>query len=283
MIGTAEARGTATRCAVIGSPIAHSMSPALHSAAYRYLGLENWEYGRFDVAEAELRGFLDGLDATWRGLSLTMPLKTVAIDCVDEVSQTVERTSAINTILLAAGHRTGDNTDVSGMVEALRERGAARVSAAAVLGGGATARSSLVALAEYADSVTVYVRATARIAALRGTADALGLQLTIADWGDRRRGLAEPLLVSTTPAGATDDLVAALPKRPGILLDVVYAPWPTALAGAWAAAGGPVAGGADLLVHQAARQVELMTGRSVPVEVLRLASETATQERVQPF
>lgn len=259
------------RCGVLGSPIAHSLSPALHNAAYRYLGLDDWEYGRFEVTESELAAFLDGLDESWRGLSLTMPLKHVALECVDEMSAVAERTGAINTILFENGRRIGDNSDVFGIVEAIRERGVDRVATASVLGGGATARSALVALRELADSATVYVRTPTRTPQLESTAAALDLPIRIAPWAERSRALEAPLVVSTTPKGGTDDLAGAVPSRPGMLLDVVYAPWPTLLAHAWSQAGGPVAGGREMLVHQAVRQVELMTGRSVPVRVLREA------------
>ena len=261
------------RCGVLGSPIAHSLSPALHNAAYRYLGLDDWEYGRFEVTESELAAFLDGLDESWRGLSLTMPLKYVALECVDEMSAVAERTGAINTILFENGRRIGDNSDVFGIVEAIRERGVDRVATAGVLGGGATARSALVALRELADSATVYVRTPTRIPQLQSTAAALDLPISIAPWAERSRALEAPLVLSTTPTGGTDDLAGAVPSRPGMLLDVVYAPWPTRLAHAWSQAGGPVAGGREMLVHQAVRQVELMTGRSVPVRVLREAGE----------
>ena len=260
-----------TRCAVLGSPIAHSLSPALHTAAYRYLGLDDWEYCRFEVTESGLADFLDGLDDRWRGLSLTMPLKYVALECVDELSELAVRTEAVNTILIENDGRTGDNTDVFGIVEAIRERGVHRVPGASVLGGGATARSALVALRELADSVTVYIRNPARIPHLESTASSLGLPISVAPWTERRRALEAPLVVSTTPAGTTDDLADAVPGRPGVLLDVVYAPWPTPLAHAWSQAAGPVAGGRDMLVHQAVRQVELMTGRAVPNQVLREA------------
>jgi shikimate dehydrogenase len=143
-----------------------------------------------------------------------------------------------------------------------------------VLGGGATARSALVALRELADFATVYIRSPERGPHLESTARALGLPIELAPWSARAQALSAPLVVSTTPTGATDDLAAAVPDRPGVLLDVVYAPWPTPLAHAWSRAGGPVAGGRDMLVHQAVRQVELMTGMQVPVQVLREAGET---------
>jgi shikimate dehydrogenase len=267
------------RCAVLGSPIAHSLSPALHRAAYVYLGL-NWHYGRHEVDEAGLPDFFRGLDSSWRGLSLTMPLKQAAIACVDEVSETARLVDAVNTVLFEPdGRRRGDNTDVQGMVNSLRERGVGRVAAAAVLGGGATARSALAAVVHMADAATVYVRTPARAEPLLSIAAELGLTCTVRPWEQRRDGLAAPVVMVTTPVGATDDLADAVPGRTGTLLDVGYSSGPTALAASWAAAGGAVVGGLDVLVHQAGLQVLLMTGRAVPVTVLRDAGELALAAR----
>jgi shikimate dehydrogenase len=268
------------RCAVLGSPIAHSLSPALHRAAYDYLGL-TWHYGRHEVDEAGLAGFLGDLDASWRGLSLTMPLKHVALACVDEMSDTARVVQAVNTVLIEPdGRRHGDNTDVLGMVTGLRERGVERVAAAAVLGGGATARSALAALHQVADSATVYVRTPARAESLLATAAELGLVCTVRPWSERYDGLTAPVVIVTTPAGASDDLAGSVPEAPGALLDVVYNSGPTPLSAAWAAAGGAVVSGLDLLVHQAVRQVQLMTGQDVPVSVLRDAGARALAARV---
>jgi shikimate dehydrogenase len=267
------------RCAVLGSPIAHSLSPALHRAAYRHLGL-NWHYGSHEVDEAGLPDFLRGLDSSWRGLSLTMPLKQAAIACVDELSETARLVDAVNTVLFEPdGLRHGDNTDVPGMVDGLRERGVPRVAAASVLGGGATARSALAALAQVADAATVYVRTPARAEHLLSIAAALGLACTVCPWEDRREGLDAPVVMVTTPVGATDDLAALVPDQPGALLDVGYSFGATALATSWAVAGGAVVGGLDVLVHQARLQVLLMTGMTVPITVLREAGERGLAAR----
>jgi shikimate dehydrogenase len=267
------------RCAVLGSPIAHSLSPALHSAAYEYLGL-NWHYGMQEVDEAGLAGFLRGLDSSWRGLSLTMPLKQVALACVDELSETARLVEAVNTVLIEQdGRFHGDNTDVPGMVNGLRERGVGHVSAGVVLGGGATARSALAVLRQVADAATVYVRTPARAQILLSIADELGLACTVRPWTERYDGLAAPVVMVTTPVGATDDLADALPDAPGALLDVVYNWGASPLSTSWAAAGGAVVGGLDVLVHQAVLQVLLMTGSAVPLTVLRDAGGRALAAR----
>lgn len=267
------------RCGVLGAPIAYSLSPDLHRAAYEYLGLD-WEYSRHEVTEGELPAFLAGLDWSWRGLSLTMPLKQVALEVVSEASAVARVVSAVNTILIEDdGRRSGENTDVPGIVAALEERRVGTASYGGVLGGGATARSAMAALSAVTDHIDVFVRTPARAERLHRLAADLRVSCRVRPWGDRTAALAAPLLVSTTPAGATDDLAGKVPESPAVLVDVTYAPWPTALAAAWENAGGRVVGGLDVLIHQAALQVSAMTGRDVPVTVLRAAGESALAKR----
>lgn len=269
------------RAAVLGSPIAHSLSPVLHRAAYAALGLDDWTYDRFDVGEEALPGFLKELErggGRWAGLSLTMPLKRAVIPLLDGISDAAASVEAVNTLVFAEdGRRTGDNTDIPGMVAALRERGVERVATAAVLGAGATASSALAALAQICDGeVTAYVRSAARAAEMRQWGERLAVPVRTAAWEDAHRAFDAPLVVATTPAGTTDPLAAAVPQAPGTLFDVLYDPWPTALAAAWSARGGALVGGLDLLVHQAVLQVELMTGRRpAPLAAMRAAGEAA--------
>ncbi|MGI5400260.1 shikimate dehydrogenase [Streptomyces sp. CA-135486] len=270
------------RAAVLGSPIAHSLSPVLHRAAYAELGLAHWSYDRFEVDEAALPGFLDGLDSSWAGLSLTMPLKRAILPLLDGISDTAASVEAVNTVVFTDdGRRIGDNTDIPGMIAALRERGVDKVDSAAVLGAGATASSALAALSRICTGpVTAYVRSAARADEMRGWGRRLGVEVHIADWAEADAALSAPLVIATTPAGATDDLAAEVPERPGTLFDVLYEPWPTALAAAWPARGGAVVGGLDLLVHQAVLQVEQMTGRApAPLAAMRAAGERALAAR----
>jgi shikimate dehydrogenase len=255
------------RAAVLGSPIAHSLSPVLHRAAYARLGLAGWSYGRHEVDEATLSGFLAGLDhgqpeGSWAGLSLTMPLKRAVIPLLDEADPTALAVNAVNTLIFRAdGSRYGTNTDVSGLAAALRERGATAFGGAAVLGAGATAGSALAALSELvAGPITVYLRNPARLAEFERLVAHFGLDLDPRPWAEAHGAAEFELVVNTTPAGAADELAEKLPDRVGTLFDVLYHPWPTPLAAAWAEHGGIVLGGRDLLVHQAVRQVELMTG-----------------------
>ncbi|MGW4691871.1 shikimate dehydrogenase [Kitasatospora cineracea] len=270
---------TPHRAAVLGSPIAHSLSPALHNAGYAALGLDGWQYGRHEIDESTLAAFVTALDpAEWAGLSLTMPLKRAIRPLLDTVSDTARAVDAVNTVVLDRdGRRHGDNTDVPGLVNALRERGVERVESAAVLGAGATASSALAALAQVCDGeVTAYVRSAGRAAEMRELGERLGVPVRTADWADGARALDGPLTVSTTPVGATDGFAAQLTAAPGVLFDVLYHPWPTALAAACLERGGTVLGGLDLLVHQAVLQFERFTGvERGPLAAMRAAGEAA--------
>ncbi|MER6026916.1 shikimate dehydrogenase [Streptomyces sp. NPDC001851] len=270
--------GGARRAAVLGKPIGHSLSPVLHRAAYDELGLTEWSYDRFEVDEASLPGFFEKLGPEWAGLSLTMPLKRAVIPLLDEISETAASVDAVNTVVLTEdGRRLGDNTDIPGMVAALREHGIEQVDSAAILGAGATASSALAALARICTGeVVAYVRSEARAAEMRQWGERLDVEVRTADWVDAAQALRSPLVIATTPAGATDALAAAVPERPATLFDVLYDPWPTELAARWSMFGGAVVSGLDLLVHQAVLQVEQMTGCSpVPLEAMRHAGERA--------
>ncbi|MEU0211073.1 shikimate dehydrogenase [Streptomyces canus] len=278
-----QARATdARRAAVLGKPIAHSLSPVLHRAAYEELGLTSWSYERFELDEAALPGFVEQLGPEWAGLSVTMPLKRAVIPLLDEISETAASVEAVNTVVFTEdGRRLGDNTDIPGMVAALRERGIEQVDSAAILGAGATASSALAALARICTGeVVAYVRSEARAAEMRQWGERLDIEVRTAHWADAAEALDAPLVIATTPAGATDALAHAVPERPAALFDVLYDPWPTALAARWSMIGGAVVSGLDLLVHQAVFQVEQMTGlRPAPVEAMRKAGEHALAAR----
>lgn len=266
------------RAAVLGSPIAHSLSPVLHRAAYAALGLDDWSYDLFEVDEAALPGFFETLGPEWAGLSLTMPLKRAVIPLCDTISDTAASVEAVNTVVLTEdGRRRGDNTDIPGIVAALREKGIDKVESAAILGAGATASSALAALSQICPGeVSVYVRSQERAAEMRGWGERLGVEVLTRPWPDAADAFRAPLVVSTTPAGTTDELAAAVPEQPGTLFDVLYDPWPTAIAAAWSRSGGEVLSGLDLLLHQAVLQVEQMTGRApAPVEAMRAAGQQA--------
>jgi len=264
------------RCAVLGSPIAHSLSPVLHRAAYAELGL-GWRYDALEMTVEELPGFVAGLGADWRGLSLTMPLKRAVVPLLDTVSDVVGRTGAANTVLRGVdGSLHGHNTDVPGMVAALTERAIASPGSALVLGGGATATSAVVALEEMGcTDITLAVREPRRATE---AVDA-GTAVQVVELGDR---VVSPvgLVVSTIPAVAQSEALHRLVTGAGALFDVIYDPWPTPFARAATSAGVPVLSGLDLLVHQAVLQVELMTGRvPAPLDAMRAAGERALAAR----
>ena len=270
------------RAAVLGMPIEHSLSPVLHTAAYAALGLSGWEYGRFAVDEAGLPGFVAGLGPEWAGLSLTMPLKRVALDVSDEVAPDTAAIGAANTLVRREDGSgwLAVNTDVVGIEESLRAVGVASVGHAVVIGAGGTAQAALAALRRLGETApTVLVRDPARAGALRETAERLGVTPRIVGGFPETPLPAADVVISTVPAGAADALTAVVWDRATVLLDVIYAPWPTAPAAAAAAAGCRVAGGLEVLLHQAAAQVELMTGRPGPTAEMAAALLAAAGER----
>ncbi|SDR26760.1 shikimate dehydrogenase [Thermostaphylospora chromogena] len=269
-----------TRAAVLGSPIAHSLSPCLHRTAYAIMGLSGWRYDAIECDEARLPGLLDGMGAEWAGLSLTMPLKRAVLPLLDTVADLAVEVGGANTVVFREGRRHGENTDVYGIVRALTEAGVAAPRSATVLGGGATAASTLAALREMGlGEATLVVREPSRAAQTVQVAERLGVALNVETFDKLDALLDVDLVVSTLPSGAADPYAAELARVPA-LFDVVYAPWPTVAARAVRAAGGVVVGGFPMLLHQAVRQVELMTGRSdVPVEAMREAGEAELARR----
>jgi shikimate dehydrogenase len=275
---------TVRRAAVLGSPIEHSLSPVLHGAAYQALDLHGWHYDKIECDEPGLARLVGSMGPEWAGLSLTMPLKRVALAVADEISPLAEAVGAANTLVFSrtgpAGGRRADNTDVAGMVSALREAGLARVEQAVILGAGGTAQSALAAVRELGhQSPTVLVRNLARTGELRETAERLGMRPTISDGLFTEPLPAADLVISTLPGGAADPLSATRWKPDTMVLDVVYAPWPTAFAGSALAAGCPVVSGLTVLLYQAVAQVELMTGHPGPVEAMRTALVAAVAAR----
>jgi shikimate dehydrogenase len=290
------------KAAVLGLPISHSLSPALHRAAYAALGLGDWSYQGIECDEAGLPALLAGLGPGWAGLSLTMPLKRAVLPLLDRADPVATQTGAANTVVFAGQARHGYNTDVAGLVTALTEakaghvRGAGQARApgeaggALILGAGATACSALAALRELGQrEVAVAVRDPARAQSLLATAARLGSRVELRPFGTLDDGL--DLLLSTVPAGAADSYHERLRQAdhpPATVLDVVYHPWPTPLAVAARAVGAVTIGGFEFLLHQAARQVELMTGRQPPVAAMRagglaeLARRPGNRARVSP-
>lgn len=284
------AGATSRRAAVLGLPIAHSLSPVLHRAAYAELGLA-WSYDAMECDERRLPTLLDGLDDAFVGLSLTMPLKRAALPCCDEVSPLAAAVGAANTITFEGvgpfRRRRADNTDVGGIATAIRAAGSVD-GPVAILGAGGTAAAALAAVRDLglagggaAGAVDVVVRDPARAADLSAAADRLGVAMSLTRWPGAEVVSRAGLVVSTVPAGAADSLAGAL-RAGQLLFDVLYDPWPTPLATAALACGARVISGLELLVRQAALQIEIWTGRSlnsIPVGAMRVAGEAALRQR----
>ena len=275
------------RAAVLGHPISHSKSPALHRAAYAKLGIV-MDYDAVDVTEDALAAFMAGVrgDERWRGLSVTMPLKAAMAAEVDEIRGIAQQLGVINTVAFEPGDAAGGtrlvgyNTDVAGILNALRYAGAAAEPSAVVLGGGGTAAAAIAALKELgAPSAAVYVRDIGRAVEARAAADAVGLPLEVLPLNAAAPAMAAAdVVISTLPPRAADglaeELAAGLARHGaqagGVLLDVAYDPWPSRLASAWTDAGGRVVPGLEMLLYQAVEQVRHFTGleRAVPAEVI---------------
>jgi shikimate dehydrogenase len=273
----------ARRAAVLGSPIAHSLSPVLHQAAYAALGLPGWKYEAIECDAPGLPGLLDSLDADWAGLSLTMPLKRAVLPLLDGAEPLVAQVGGANTVVLGAQGRRGFNTDVPGMITTLASVGVTRPPDALVLGAGATACSALAALHGIGvRQAAVAVRDQATAGPLLDVAGRLGLAARLVPFGADPGESARHLLISTVPSGAADiyaERIASGTLAPQAVVDVVYHPWPTRLAAVSRQASLAVAGGFELLLHQATGQVRLMTGRDAPVEVMRTAGLAALARR----
>ena len=284
------------RAAVLGHPIAHSLSPVLHETAYRDLGLDHagWSYTAVDVTEQTLATFMGSLDEAWAGLSLTMPLKEAVLPLLDEVNSDAASVRAVNTVLFHDGRRLGYNTDISGLVGILHDNGV-HGGSATVVGAGATARSAIAALTSVGVvDVAVLARRADAAQELVELAASRGARAEWHGWpaGDPapagpkvptpagpaiESALGTDLVISTVPAVAGRSLHA--PPRPGLLIDVLYDPWPTPLAQAWEQSGGTVVGGLELLVRQAVEQVVLMTGRRPDMDAMRRAGQVALDAR----
>ncbi|MGD8213642.1 shikimate dehydrogenase family protein [Aestuariimicrobium sp. Y1814] len=250
-------------CAVIGHPAHHSLSPAMHRAAYAALGLD-WDYQWHDVAPDQLDGFVRGLDKPWRGLSVTMPHKEaiIAFGSPDEV---VTLTGAGNTLVLGESP-TVHNTDVAGVVNAvhLQRDG---IEAITIVGNGATARSGLVGAARLgARRATVLARRPERATGMADLGRAVGVEVTILPLGHTPP--AADLVFSTIPTSGIAEHAERLAGTAELLFDAVYDPWPTPLGQAAESTGTPILSGLHLLAGQAVDQVQLMTGLDIDLDTL---------------
>ncbi len=277
--------------AVIGSPIAHSLSPVIHRAAWQQLGIDGWEYRRAEVTEESLPTFIGQLDESFRGLSVTMPCKQAVMPLLDAIDPLASAVGAVNTVVPSAGMLAGFNTDVTGIASAIRRAcsrsGVPVPSSALVLGARATASSALAALGELGiTTTTVAARRFGGPGSVISAASRLGVSVEQVMWSDvsavASAAARADVLISTLPAGVADPIASRLAPREGqILLDVIYSPRDTALRTTFEKAGGVVAEGTDMLVYQGAAQVQLMTGRSPDPAVMRHALEVELERRAR--
>ncbi|QBE50101.1 shikimate dehydrogenase [Leucobacter triazinivorans] len=267
------------RLAVLGSPIAHSKSPAIHAAAYEALGLD-WGYGRRELDAPALGPFLASRGPEWRGFSLTMPLKEEAHRIASVLDPIAAESGVVNTLLRIAsgvgdGPRwAGFNTDVTGLAAAIRGAGL-DASSTIVLGSGATAVSAILAArrlgARHVEVVARNVEAIADLVARFGSSresdTGAWLHVSGTPLQSFERGFhphdpaaGATLVISTLPGPAARDLElpAELTRLP--LFDVAYDPWPSPLAERWRAAGGEAHAGTDMLVEQALIQIRIFRG-----------------------
>ena len=257
------------KAAVLGSPVTHSLSPILHNAAYAALGLDH-TYNAIEIAESGLGEFLEKVDTRWMGVSLTMPLKEVAFEFADSCDEVSRITGAINTLVFGDNIR-GFNTDVLGIVDALTESATTQICSGVILGSGATARSSLVALQKVgATRVNCVARNKSDLERMATLARDIGLAFESLPI-DKSQWMTADVVINTTPVGVMDEIAREVFSPTGLLLDVVYNPWPTQLAASWAASGGSIVSGLSMLLHQAGHQVTLMTGEPAPIPQMRSA------------
>jgi shikimate dehydrogenase len=260
------------RAAVLGHPIAHSLSPVLHTAAYAALALTDWTYDVIDCDAPDLAALLAARQAPlWAGFSCTMPLKRVAIELAVAVEPLARDIGSANTLLPRAGGWYAATTDVAGIAAALTEHGV-RPGQVTLLGAGGTAQAALGALVRLGvTECTALVRDLDRAALLRVSAERLGARVSVHDLDVDSPALDADLVISTLPAHAADPLAVRTWRGDQAVLDAVYHPWPTQLAAAAQRAGATVVSGALVLLYQAGEQVRLMTGEAAPLDAMRAA------------
>lgn len=268
------------RAAVLGSPIGHSLSPVMHLAAYAALGLDDWTYEARECTSDQLGSVVAEVreDASWAGLSLTMPLKLSVMDLVDEVDQLARRAGSANTVIRRDdGSLWATNTDIAGVTASLDALELpAGIHGAVVLGGGGSARAALIALeGRGIRDIRVVMREVSRGRQLRDVVDA---SVSLVPWTQLKDEIASAALVLSTVPSTSRVELDTWPRR-AALLDLTYDPWPPPLVQAALASGASCLGGLLMLAVQAAGQVALMTGLTIDFRVLQAAGEAELARR----
>lgn len=264
------------RAAVLGKPIAHSLSPVLHNAGYAALSLSDWEYTRFEVTAEELPRFLDEAPEDFRGFSVTMPGKFAALEYASQCTERAELIGSANTLVRIDDGWRADNTDTEGVLGALNALlGDKTPHAALLIGSGGTARPALWGLAQRGVCDVTVLNRSDRMEELRPLAGALGITLHKATFNDDLVALtrAMDVIVSTVPSAALEGRLFDLAHAP--VFDVIYDPWPTPLTIHAAADGYATVGGHVMLEHQSFSQFEQFTGHTAPREQMQMALNEA--------
>ena len=245
------------KAAVLGSPIAHSLSPLLHQCAYQELGIAG-EYSKIELRSGELATFLASLDTTWTAFSLTMPLKVEVLEIASSVSAVSSRIKSANTLIKCDGVWHASTTDVDGFTHALQSNGVDYSGRVLIIGAGATARAAAQACDGIASHISVMARSARGASEMSDCVQTSELDFVL--WADAEALNFADVIISTTPEAASDSLAELFPQHPhGVFFDVLYKPWPTVALSSWTSAGGRVIDGLELLIHQGISQVELFT------------------------
>lgn len=257
--------------AVAGSPIEHSLSPLIHKAGYAALKMD-WNYEKYELNVSTFPDFIKNRSQDLVGMSLTMPLKEGAIQIADSVTDLAKNVNSANTLIFKDGKIMAGNTDIYGIVAALQTNKQLDITNPSIIGSGATARSAVAALSQLgATKVMLCARNENTLDELKNVAQQFNLQVIVISWNEIYKALAASTVIGTLPSGSMDSFAAMGPEIPGSLLDVAYSPWPSKIALEWILRRGFVVSGLEMLLHQAVRQFELMTGQKAPVKQMREA------------
>ncbi len=244
------------KAAVLGSPISHSLSPLLHTTAYKELGIDA-QYEAIEIKAGGLADFLESKDSSWTGFSLTMPLKEEVVSYTNNVDVLAARIKSANTLFRKDSKWHATTTDVLGFTNTLKMHGVDIHGHVVILGAGATARAAAAACDSLASQITVVNRSVARVADMSDAV--VDSDLSFIDWSGASIISDADLVISTTPAGATDSLI--LPTTTSApFFEALYNPFPTKASQEWGQRGGLVIDGLDLLVHQGLAQIEIFSG-----------------------
>ena len=269
------------KAAVLGNPIAHSLSPVLHSKAFEVLGIAG-TYEAIKVESGGLSEFLRLQGQSYDYLSLTMPLKEEVLDIAKassiKVDDLAQRIQSVNTLVKSGTGWSATSTDGSGFIKALANAGYDHFNSVLILGAGGTARAVAGALDEIADCVSIMGRSIRRNAGIAACFRKLVPEFIV--WDDQIDLRKFDLVVNTTPSGAADLVAENIPSKvEGLLFDVLYKPWPTLIARRWSDGGGKVVSGLELLLYQGIDQINIVypLGRQIIDDQLRMALSDASQ------